>query len=114
MPAVEIRMLDANTLPEAMARMRQWLDHRHFQPAVFRSTIEEGDLLLRIEFASAAEAHEFAHAFDGTIAGAQASSPLQNGGVRPLGGSGAPGADRIDTTLVANLEDEEQDFQKAG
>ncbi len=112
MPAVEIRIFDANTLPEAMAGMRQWLDRRRFQPAVFRS-----GLLLRIEFASAAEANEFAQAFDGTIAGAQASSPLQSSRVWPqptLGGSGAPDADRIDTTLVADLEDEEKGIEKTG
>src|SRR5258708_868866 len=112
MPAVEIRIFNANTLPEAMAGMRQWLDRRHFQPAVFRS-----GLLLRIEFASAAEANEFAQAFDGTIATAQASSPPQSSRVWPqpaLGGSGAPNAGRIDTTLVAELDDKEKDFEKAG
>jgi hypothetical protein len=79
--------------------------------------VKETGLLLRIEFASAAEANEFAQAFDGTVAGAHASSPLQSGRVWPqpaLGGSGAPDAGRIDTTLVADLEDEEKDFEKAG
>jgi hypothetical protein len=69
---VEIRIPDTNTLPEAMAGIRQWLDHRRFQPAVFRYTFKEAGLLLGIEFASAAEANEFAQAFDGTIAEAQA------------------------------------------
>ena len=112
MPAVEIRMLDANTLPETMAGMREWLDRRRFQPAVFRS-----GLLLRIEFASAAEANEFAQAFDGTIPEAQASSPLQNSRVWPQpapGGSGAPDAGRIDTTAVADLEDEKKAFETTG
>jgi hypothetical protein len=107
MRVVEIRMLDANTLPEAMAGMRQWLDHRHFQPAVFRSTFGAAGVLLRIEFANAAEANEFAQAFDGTV---QASMPLQNLDVWPQptpGGSDAPDAGRIDTTdttLVADRE----------
>ena len=117
MPVVEIQMLDANTLSEAMASMRQWLDHRHFQPAIFRSTIEEAGLLLRIEFASAAQAVEFARAFDGTIAGAPASSPPQNGPVwlQPtLGGSSVTDAGVIDTTLAVDLEDEQQAFERAG
>jgi hypothetical protein len=86
---VEIRIPDANTLPEAMAGIRQWLDHRRFQPAVFRYTFKEAGLLLGIEFASAAEANEFAQAFDGTIAEAQAPSPLQSSHVWPQPALGA-------------------------
>jgi hypothetical protein len=50
-----------------MAVIRQWLDHRGFQPAVFRSTSRGIGFMMRIEFVSAAEANEFAQAFDGTV-----------------------------------------------
>src|SRR5438045_7018950 len=105
MQVIEIRIVDASTLPEAMAGMRQWRDHRCFQPAVFRSTFTEAGLVLRIEFATAPQAKEFAQAFDGTIDDAPVSSPIQTDRVWPLPTAAPlPDAGRIDTTLVAELE----------
>jgi hypothetical protein len=65
--AVEICILDARTFPDAMAGMRQWLDHRRYAPTIFRTTFEGAGLLIRIEFANAVEANEFAQAFGGTM-----------------------------------------------
>ena len=120
MRVVEIQVLDRSSLPEAMAGMRQWLDHRHFQPAVFRSTFKDGGLVLRIEFASAAEAEEFAQAFGGTIAEAQASAALQSLEVGPPPPRGSVAAGRVGAALSANFDsagrdfDAGEDFQEAG
>jgi len=67
MPRVDIRIRNQEALFEAMAGMRQWLDHRRYEPAIFRSVLKDASLLMRVEFASLAEANEFAYAFDGTI-----------------------------------------------
>jgi hypothetical protein len=83
MMVVEIHISDAATLSEAMAEMRQWLDHRRFQPAVFHYTFKESCLLLRIEFGTAAEAREFAQAFHGAVAEAQYSPQVDYGVGRP-------------------------------
>ena len=65
MPAVEIRVPNAKTLPDLMGRMREWLDRRQFVPSCCR--FDETRLLIRIEFSNAAEATAFTKVFDGII-----------------------------------------------
>jgi hypothetical protein len=79
MPAVEIYVVDAKALSEAMAGMREWLDHRGCKPSTFRHTIDMAGVLCRVDFENNAEAAEFAQAFGGEVisqrTGAVASMP---------------------------------------
>ena len=67
MLAVEIEIHDEHALTDAMAAMRQWLDHRRFEPASFRCTFARSGACCRVDFPKEAEAEEFARAFAGKL-----------------------------------------------
>ena len=66
---VEIRIRDNNerVVTEKMTSMREWLDHRRFEPSTFRYTFEPPGLVFKVEFKGEAEATAFAHAFGGQV-----------------------------------------------
>ena len=63
---------DEDALPTRMTAMREWLDHRRFEPSVFRYSFAAPGLLFRVEFTVEAEAAAFAKAFGGRVAEAAA------------------------------------------
>jgi hypothetical protein len=65
--SVEIRIADEDALTEKMTAMREWLDHRGFEPLIFRYTFEHRGMLFRIDFAVEAEAAVFAKEFGGRV-----------------------------------------------
>src|SRR5437016_2732149 len=65
--AVEIRILNDDAFADAMTGMREWLDHRRFEPSVFRYRFCAPGILLHIDFALRDEAAEFAEAFGGQL-----------------------------------------------
>lgn len=64
---VEISISDEELLTARMNAMRQWLDHRGFEPSVFRYTFTAPGLVIHIEFKIEAEAIAFAKEFDGRV-----------------------------------------------
>jgi hypothetical protein len=64
---VEIHLSDEEALTEKMAAMREWLDHRRFEPLIFRYTFEHRGMLFRVDFAIQAEAVVFAKEFGGNV-----------------------------------------------
>jgi len=79
MTRVQVRIVDDNDLGDVLAKMREWLDRRRYQPATFRYTFAARSILCTIDFGREAEAAELARAFDGRIvvptAGALATIP---------------------------------------
>lgn len=67
---VEILLIDEEKLADTMERMRTWLDHRRFEPAVFRCSFTSTGIRVRVEFPVQGEAAAFARAFDGSLAAA--------------------------------------------
>jgi len=65
--AVEILLIDEEKLANTMERMRTWLDHKRFEPAVFRYSFETGGIRVHVEFPVEVEAAAFARAFDGSL-----------------------------------------------
>ena len=67
--AVQIRVDERNeqALTNGMTAMREWLDHRRFEPAVFRYTFLNPGVLFRLEFEIEAEAAKFAAQFGGRL-----------------------------------------------
>ena len=66
---VEIRLNEGEhgALTTRMSSMRQWLDHRRFEPAAFRYSSASGGFVLRVEFIVEAEARAFAEEFAGQV-----------------------------------------------
>jgi hypothetical protein len=56
-----------NTLTVGMTAMRQWLDHRRFEPSIFRHTLTSRGFIILIDFKLNAEAVEFSRNFGGRI-----------------------------------------------
>jgi hypothetical protein len=50
-----------------MTSMREWLDHRRFEPSAFRYRFEPPDLVFQVEFKTEAEAVAFANTFAGRV-----------------------------------------------
>ena len=48
-----------------MTAMREWLDHRRFEPSTFRYTFSARGILFEVDFAVEAEAVAFAREFGG-------------------------------------------------
>lgn len=65
---VEVPLADENKLAETIESMRTWLDHRRFEPTVFRYSFGGARIVFQIDFAAEAEAVEFARAFNGEVA----------------------------------------------
>ena len=63
---VEIRR-GRDELSTLMARVREWLDSRRFEPDAFRCTTDETNLTCRLEFKTESEAAAFAKAFGGDV-----------------------------------------------
>jgi hypothetical protein len=78
---VEIHIEHEHDLTAKMAGMREWLDHRRFEPTVFRHTFTPPGIALHIEFAIEAEAAAFAAEFDGQIVTEIADTASENAGV---------------------------------
>jgi hypothetical protein len=66
---VEIRIRENNekVVTEKMTSMREWLDHRRFEPSAFRYRSEPPDLVFQVEFKTEAEAVAFANTFAGRV-----------------------------------------------
>ena len=66
---VEIRIRENNekVVTEKMTSMREWLDHRRFEPSTFRYRFEPPGLVFQIDFKLEAEAMAFAHGFGGRV-----------------------------------------------
>jgi hypothetical protein len=75
MLAVEVRIFNEEALVAAMTGMREWLDHRHFEPTTFRYTFNSPGIVCRVEFADESEAAAFAEAFGGRVVALQDPSP---------------------------------------
>ena len=54
-----------DALTAKMTAMREWLDHRRFEPASFRHTFNASGLLFEVYFKLQAEAEAFAIEFGG-------------------------------------------------
>jgi len=65
--STEIRIGDGN-LAVQMTRMREWLDRRRFEPAVFRYEHVDSSVIIHVEFSVEEEAAAFAREFRGTLA----------------------------------------------
>ena len=62
----EVRVA-AGDLVDRMTEMRVWLDHRHFEPLVFRYASIGSSIEVRVEFAIEDEARAFAAEFHGHL-----------------------------------------------
>jgi len=65
--STEIRIGDGN-LAVQMTRMREWLDSRRFEPAVFRYEHIDSSVIIHVEFSVEEEAAAFAREFRGILA----------------------------------------------
>jgi hypothetical protein len=72
-----IQEREENALTAKMAVMREWLDHRRFEPSTFRYTFTSSDIAFRVEFSVEAEAAMFAKEFGGRVVGVSADAPPQ-------------------------------------
>jgi hypothetical protein len=75
---IRIREPDEDALTARMTAMREWLDHRQFEPTTFRYTFTAPGILFRVEFSVEAAAVAFAREFGGRVIGAlaQMSPPV--------------------------------------
>jgi len=64
--STEIRIGDSDLVGQ-MIRMREWLDSRRFEPAVFRYNHVDSSVVIRVDFAEEQEAAAFAREFRGTL-----------------------------------------------
>ena len=56
---------DESVLTERMKQMREWLDHRRFEPSTFRYTFTSPGILICVEFKAEVEAAAFCTEFGG-------------------------------------------------
>ena len=56
-----------DALTVRMTEMRQWLDHRRFEPSTFRYTFTGSGIVFVVHFAIATEAAAFATEFRGRL-----------------------------------------------
>ena len=66
--STEIRVGDSDLVGQ-MIRMREWLDSRRFEPAVFRYDHVDSSVIIRVDFAVEDEAAAFAREFGGKLLG---------------------------------------------
>ena len=76
MSTVEVHLSDDTALGDVLAEMRGWLDRRRYEPSTFRYIFAAHCIVCTIDFASEAEAAEFARAFNGRIVAPTAGPPL--------------------------------------
>ena len=63
MRAVTVR-LPAAEFSAAMAAMREWLDHKHYEPALFKYEQEDEAVVVSVEFREDEEGQAFARRFE--------------------------------------------------
>jgi len=61
-----------DALTARMTEIREWLDHRRFEPSTFRHTFTKSGLLFHVDFKLQAEAELFARDFEGRVIGERA------------------------------------------
>jgi hypothetical protein len=66
MYSVEVRCHIEN-LAAVMSRMRQWLDDQRFEPDIFRHTVADEGVTIRLQFKVENETIAFAEAFLGQL-----------------------------------------------
>jgi len=64
--STEIHVGDSDLVGQ-MTRMREWLDSRRVEPAVFRYDHVDSSVIIRVDFAAADQAAAFAREFRGTL-----------------------------------------------
>ena len=64
---IRIRERDEDALTARMTAMREWLDHRRFEPSTFRYTFTAPGILFRVDFSVEAAAVAFAREFGGRV-----------------------------------------------
>ena len=64
---IGLRENDQKVVTEKMTSMREWLDHRRFEPSTFRYRFEPPGLVFQVEFKTEAEAVAFANTFAGRV-----------------------------------------------
>lgn len=74
---IPIRERDEDALTVRMTAMREWLDHRRFEPTTFRYTFTAPGILFRVDFSVEAAAVAFAREFGGRVIGALADMSPQ-------------------------------------
>jgi hypothetical protein len=74
MLAVEVRIFNEEALAAAMTGMREWLDHRRFEPVTFRYTFNSPGIVCRVGFTNESEAAQFAEAFGGRVVALEPAS----------------------------------------
>ena len=62
--STEIRVGDSDLVIQ-MSRMREWLDSRRFEPAIFRYEHIDGVVIIHVDFSAQEEAAAFAREFRG-------------------------------------------------
>ncbi len=62
----EIRVGDSDLVLQ-MSRMREWLDSRRFEPAVFRYQHVDSSVVIQVDFAAEEQATAFAREFRGKL-----------------------------------------------
>ena len=65
--AVHVRLTDAAAVITRMQTMREWLDHRRFEPTAFRYSCDPDGAVISVNFSINTEAAEFASTFDGHL-----------------------------------------------
>ena len=58
---------DAEELVSTILKMREWLDGRRIEPDIFRHTVDEASVTIRLQFKVESEAIAFAQAFSGQL-----------------------------------------------
>jgi len=64
--STEIHVGDSDLVGQMM-RMREWLDSRRFEPAVFRYDHVDSSVIIRVDFSEEQEAAAFAREFGGKL-----------------------------------------------
>ncbi|TMJ75617.1 MAG: hypothetical protein E6G73_06675 [Alphaproteobacteria bacterium] len=64
--STEIRVGDSDLVLQ-MSRMREWLDSRRFEPAVFRYQHVDSSVVIQVDFAAEEQATAFAREFRGKL-----------------------------------------------
>jgi len=75
---IAIREGDEDAFTTRMPAMREWLDHRGFEPTTFHYTFTARGFLFQVDFAVASEAVAFAREFRGRVIGALADMSPQS------------------------------------
>jgi hypothetical protein len=64
--STEIHVGDGDLVVQ-MSRMREWLDSRRFEPAVFRYQHVDSSVVIQVDFAAEEQATAFAREFRGKL-----------------------------------------------